>query len=82
MKTFAVAERSNPHDALDLGRLLQVARAAGLESERWPKGKAFAAAKAQLAAQFDKPGHALALASPTMPGQVRLRDIASLLSQT
>jgi hypothetical protein len=82
MKTFAVAERSNPHDAADLGRLLHIARAIGLESERWPKGKAFAAAKAQLSAQFDRPGNALALATTSPSGQVRLRDIASLLAQT
>jgi hypothetical protein len=82
MKTFAVAERHNPNDAVDLGNLLHVARAAGLESERWPKGKAFAAAKAQLEAQFVKPGNALAVATATTAGQIRLRDIASLLAQT
>jgi hypothetical protein len=82
MKTFAVAERSNPQDAVDLGRLLYVARAAGAESDQWPKGKAFAAAKAQLSAQFDRPGTALALAATSPSVEVRLRDIASLLAQT
>jgi hypothetical protein len=82
MKTFAVAERSNEQDVADLARLLHVARAAGLESGVWPRGRAFAAAKIQLTAQFDRPGTALAVASPSIPGQVRLRDIASLLAQT
>jgi predicted nucleotidyltransferase len=82
MKTFAVAERSNPHDAFDLGMLLHAARASGLESDRWPKGKAFAAAKVQLSAQFDRPGTALELATDSESGRVRLRDIASLLAQT
>jgi hypothetical protein len=82
MKTFAVAERSYPQDAVDLSRLLYVARAAGAESDQWPKGKAFAAAKVQLSAQFDQPGTALALVNTTIPAQVRLRDIASLLAQT
>jgi predicted nucleotidyltransferase len=82
MKSFAVAERSNPQDAVDLGQLLHVARAAGVESDAWPKGKAFAAAKVQLVAQFDKPGTALALATDSETGRVRLRDIASLIAQT
>jgi hypothetical protein len=82
MKTFAVAERTNPNDAVDLGRLLHVARAAGAESDQWPKGKAFAAAKVQLSAQFVHPGTALALAATSAAGEVRLRDIASLLAQT
>jgi len=82
MKTFAVAERSNPQDAVDLGVLLHVARSAGAESDVWPRGKAFAAAKAQLSAQFDRPGTVLAQASATDAGRVRLRDIASLLVQT
>jgi hypothetical protein len=82
MKTFAVAERSNPADAIDLGHLLHVARKAGAESAVWPRGRAFAAAKAQLSAQFDRPGSALALATSTDAGRVRLRDIASLLAQT
>jgi predicted nucleotidyltransferase len=82
MKTFALAERSNPHDAVDLGHLLQIAREAGLESQRWPRGKAFAAAKVQLAAQFDRPGHALALATASPTLRVRLRDIAALLAET
>lgn len=82
MKTFAVAERSNPQDAVDLGLLLHVARAAGAESDVWPRGKAFAAARAQLSAQFDRPGTALAQATGTEAGRVRLRDIASLLAQT
>ena len=82
MKTFAVAERHNEKDAVDLGHLLHIARAAGAESDTWPRGKAFAAAKVQLAAQFDKPGHALELATDSDRTKVRLRDIASLLAQT
>jgi predicted nucleotidyltransferase len=82
MKSFAVAERSNPQDAVDLGQLLHVARAAGVESGVWPKGKAFAAAKVQLAAQFGQPGTALELATDSESGRIRLRDIASLISQT
>jgi predicted nucleotidyltransferase len=82
MKSFAVAERSNPQDAVDLGNLLHVARAAGVESDVWPRGKAFAAAKVQLVAQFDTPGTALALATDSESGQLRLRDIASLIAQT
>ena len=82
MKSFAVAERSNPGDAVDLGQLLHVARAAGVESGVWPKGKAFEAAKAQLSAQFDRPGTALPAAAATEALRVRLRDIASLIAQT
>jgi hypothetical protein len=82
MKSFAIAERSNPQDAVDLGQLLHVARAAGIESAVWPKGKAFTAARAQLSAQFDRPGTALAAAARSDADQVRLRDIASLIVQT
>ena len=80
MKSFAVAERSNPNDAVDLGHLLEVARADGCEGKKWPRGKSYQAAKAQLSAQFDIPGTALALATPSIAQQVRLREITRALN--
>jgi hypothetical protein len=79
MKSFAVAERSNPHDAQDLGHLVEVAHAAGLDSHMWPKGKAFAAARHQLAAQFDAPGLALEHATAEESRRARLREITRAL---
>ena len=79
MKTFAVAERSNPQDAVDIGHLLEVAEADGLELDPWPDGPAFAAAGRQLDAQFDSPGSALAEAAPSPRQQERLRQITRSL---
>jgi hypothetical protein len=79
MKSFAVAERSNPHDAQDLGHLVEVADAAGLDGHMWPKGKAFAAARHQLAAQFVAPGLALEHAAAEESRRARLREIARKL---
>jgi hypothetical protein len=78
MKSFAVAERSNPSDAVDLGRLLEVASADG--GKKWPRGKAYQVASVQLSAQFDMPGTALALATSSIPQQVRLREITRALN--
>jgi hypothetical protein len=80
MKSFAVAERSNPNDAIDLGRLLEVARADGYEGRKWPRGKSYQVAKVQLSAQFDTPGTALAQATSSIPEQARLRDITRALN--
>jgi hypothetical protein len=80
MKSFAVAERHNPIDAVDLGRLLEVARTGGDRAPKWPRGKAYQVASVQLAAQFDRPGTALALATPSIPEQTRLREIARELT--
>ena len=82
MKTFAVAERSNPRDAEDLGHLLEIAHAQGLRADTWPRGKAFQAATRQLSAQFDAPGSALAQASTNVAEQGRLRDITRSLLPT
>ena len=79
MKSFAVAERSNPHDAQDLGHLVEVAHATGLDGHIWPRGKAFVAARHQLAAQFDAPGLALDHASVEVSQQARLREITRAL---
>jgi hypothetical protein len=73
MKSFAVAERPYPNDAVDLAHLLLVAAADGGTS--WPRGKAYRVAAVQLAAQFDVPGTALALASVDPALQDRLREI-------
>lgn len=73
MKSFAVAERPYANDAIDLGRLLLVAAADG--ATRWPRGKAYRVAAVQLAAQFDAPGTALALASAEESTQARLREV-------
>lgn len=74
MKSFAVAERPYANDAIDLGHLLLVAAAEG--TTVWPRGKAYKVAAVQLAAQFDTPGTALALASEDLDVQARLREIA------
>jgi hypothetical protein len=79
MKSFAIAERSNPYDAQDLGHLLEVARVDGVEGKKWPRGRAFGAASRQLSAQFDAPGFALAQAASTEPQQARLREITRAL---
>jgi hypothetical protein len=79
MKSFAVAERSNANDAKDLANLLEVAHADGLNDKKWPRGRAFAAAKIQLAAQFVKPGSAQSLVTESPEHQARLREIASAL---
>ncbi len=73
MKSFAVAERPYPNDAIDLGRLLQVAAADGVT--KWPRGKAYKVAAVQLAAQFNTPGTALALATDDPAERARLREI-------
>ncbi len=80
MKSFAVAERHNPNDAIDLGYLLEVASAEGHERKKWPRGKAYQVASVQLSAQFDMPGTALALATASIPQQVRLREITRTLN--
>ena len=79
MKTFAVAERSNPNDARDLGHLVEVACADGHANRRWPRGKAFEAAARQLSAQLDAPGSALTLAAGPVAQQARLREFARAL---
>jgi hypothetical protein len=73
MKSFAVAERPYTNDAIDLGHLLLVAAADGCTT--WPRGKAYRVAAVQLAAQFDAPGTALALATADPARQDRLREI-------
>jgi hypothetical protein len=78
MKTFAVAERPYANDAIDLGRLLQVAAADG--APRWPRGKTYRVAAVQLAAQFDAPGSALHLATDDPDLRARLRAIARSLA--
>jgi len=80
MKSFAVAERHYPNDAIDLGHLLEVAGADGQASKKWPRGKAYQVASVQLSAQFDMPGSALALATASIPQQVRLREITRALT--
>lgn len=80
MKSFAVAERHYPNDAIDLGYLLEVASADGHERKKWPRGKAYQVASVQLSAQFDMPGTALALATASIPQQVRLREITRTLN--
>ena len=79
MKSYAVAERSNPVDAKDLGHLLEAVKLEGTGQDSWPTVKAFAGAARQLAAQFDKPGSALAQASDSEEYQARLRDITRSL---
>ena len=79
MKSFAVAERPYANDAIDLGHLLMVAAANGGPS--WPRGKAYRVAAVQLAAQFDTPGTALAMASGDPSVQARLREIARSLAR-
>jgi hypothetical protein len=79
MKSFAVAERPYPTDAIDMAHLLQVAAAKGCN--RWPKGKAYRVAAVQLAAQFDAPGTALELATSDPQIRERLREIARSFSQ-
>ena len=82
MKSYAVAERSNPVDAMDLGHLLEAVKLEGTGQDSWPRDKVFAGAARQLAAQFDKPGSALAQASESPEYQARLRDITrSLVGQ-
>jgi hypothetical protein len=73
MKSFAVAERPYPNDAVDMGHLLQVAAAE--RCTKWPRGKAYRVAAVQLAAQFDTPGTALELASADPEVRARLREI-------
>jgi hypothetical protein len=79
MKSFAVAERPYANDAIDLGHLLLVAAADGCTS--WPRGKTYRVAAVQLAAQFDAPGTALALATPDPAVQARLREIVRSFSR-
>jgi hypothetical protein len=80
MKSFAVAERPYPNDAIDLASLLQVAAADGVKG--WPRGKAYRIASVQLAAQFDAPGTALELATTDPAEQARLRDITRSLGRS
>jgi hypothetical protein len=79
MKSFAVAERPYVNDAVDLAYLLEVAHADG--STKWPRGKAYQVAAVQLAAQFDLPGTALALATADPTAQARLRELTRSLSR-
>jgi hypothetical protein len=79
MKTFAVAERSNPNDARDLGCLVRVATAQPVDKHWWPRGRAFSAARVQLGAQFVAPGSALELADHTPEGREDLRALARTL---
>jgi predicted nucleotidyltransferase len=74
IKTFAIAERSNPKDARDIAALLQVADTEGAAG-RWESGTAFATAARQLHAQFDTPGGALAEATDSPELRERLRKI-------
>jgi predicted nucleotidyltransferase len=76
MKTFAVAERTNPNDARDLAYLVQVAAAARSNGHFWPRGKTYSVARVQLGAQFVAPGSALAVAEQSPEGQARLRELA------
>jgi hypothetical protein len=78
MKSFALAERPYPNDAIDLGHLLQIAAADGVT--KWPRGKAYRVASVQVAAQFGDPGAALALATEDPALQARLREITRSLS--
>lgn len=78
MKSFAVAERPYANDAIDLGRLLLVAEAEGCS--QWPRGRAYKVAAVQLAAQFDRPGSALHLATDDLQLRERLREITRSLS--
>jgi hypothetical protein len=80
MKTFAVAERSNPVDARDLSCLVQVATAKQTNGHFWPRGKAYNVARVQLAAQFVAPGTALSIAEEQPESQDRLRDLARTLT--
>ena len=80
MKSFAIAERPYPNDAIDLAHLLQVAHAEG--GTRWPRGKAYRVAAVQLSAQFDLPGTALHLATPDPALQARLREITRSLAHS
>ena len=79
MKSYAVAERTNAVDARDLAHLLEAVKRDGTGQDSWPSGKVFAGAARQLAAQFDKPGSALAQASDSAEVQTRLRDITRSL---
>jgi predicted nucleotidyltransferase len=76
MKTFAVAERTNPNDARDLSYLVQVAAAQPSNGHFWPRGKTYSVAKVQLGAQFVAPGSVLSLADESPDGQARLRELA------
>ncbi|HEY7224613.1 MAG TPA: hypothetical protein VH561_13630 [Micromonosporaceae bacterium] len=78
MKSFAIAERPYPNDAIDLARLLLVCAADGVT--RWPRGKAYRVAAVQLAAQFDTPGSALELATEDPALRSRLREITRSLA--
>jgi hypothetical protein len=80
MKTFAVAERSNPVDAQDLSCLVRVATATKTNGHFWPRGRAYNVARIQLAAQFVAPGTALAIAEPDPEAQQLLRDLARPLT--
>jgi predicted nucleotidyltransferase len=74
IKTFAIAERSNPKDARDVAALLLVVDAEGAAG-RWESGAAFTTAARQLHAQFDTPGSALAEATDSPELRERLRKI-------
>jgi predicted nucleotidyltransferase len=74
IKTFAIAERSNPKDARDIATLLLVVDAEGAAG-RWESGPAFTTAARQLHAQFDTPGGALAEATDSPEMRERLRKI-------
>ncbi len=80
MKSFAIAERPYPNDAIDLAKLIEVAVADGVKG--WPRGKAYRVAAVQLAAQFDAPGTALDLATADVAQQARLRDLVRSLARS